>query len=231
MKKLINGIIDFRQKSIKEYRSRFANLALRQSPDTLFIACCDSRVVPNTFASSDPGDLLVLRNIGNLVPPYHPNNVIDPSLAAAIEFSLIDLKVANIIICGHSDCGAMHALIENNETPCSSLPHLNSWLKHAHPSYLRLKNSPCNREENNSTCNALSKVNVLEQLDNLKTYPLVREHLQKNQLGLHGWWFDLATANVYHYHHDHKKFTLIDEKETEGILAALKSGGQSPPKT
>lgn len=221
MRKLIKGIVDFRKNLLKEYCNKFAKLALRQSPDTLFVACCDSRVVPNTFASSDPGDLFVLRNIGNLIPPCcckSPGNCkIDTSVAAAIEFSMLDLEVQDIVICGHSECGAMQTLIDNAAKDACSLPSLNAWLEYAASSYERFKNS-VSKTNDLSPCNLLSRINVLQQLDNLKTYPLVMERLQSNKLRIHGWWFDLATANVYHYNLDSEEFVLIDEKEAKNIL-------------
>src|SRR5260221_13880361 len=112
MKKLVKGIIDFRRKGLPGYREKFGHLALGQSPDTLFIACSDSRVVPNLFASANPGDLFVIRNVGNLIPPCGPRgrSLSDESEAAAIEFAIETLKITDIIVCGHSECGAMRAL-------------------------------------------------------------------------------------------------------------------------
>src|SRR5260221_6050909 len=113
MKKLVKGIIDFRRKGLPGYREKFGHLALGQSPDTLFIACSDSRVVPNTFASADPGDLFVIRNVGNLIAPADPSGLSpsDESEGAAIEFAVLTLGVRDIIVCGHSECGAMQAAL------------------------------------------------------------------------------------------------------------------------
>src|SRR3989344_7005564 len=113
MKKLILGIVEFRNNVQESYREAFGKLATGQAPDTLFIACSDSRVVPNTFASTNPGDLFVLRNVGNLVPPCdkHGLSTSDESEAAAIEYSIETLGVTNIIVCGHSECAAMRALV------------------------------------------------------------------------------------------------------------------------
>jgi carbonic anhydrase len=230
MKKLIAGIIDFRKKSLNEYRNKFSNLALRQSPDVLFVACCDSRVVPNVFASSDPGDLFVLRNIGNMIPSYHHQPQVscqvDVSVAATIEFSLLNLNVQDIVICGHSDCGAMQTLIENDGKVTCSFSALNKWLEYVTPSYKRFKN--CALKNTNLTpCNLLSRINVLQQLDNLKTYPLVRERLQNNSLRISGWWFDLATADVYHYDQKSEHFVLIDEKEAMDMLKTYTKNARS----
>src|SRR3954468_4830459 len=112
MKKLLNGIVDFRKNVRPLVKDTFAQLALGQRPDTLFIACSDSRVVPNLFASSDPGDLFVIRNVGNLIPPCGEDGMSssDESEAAAIEFALMALPVEQIVVCGHSECGAMNML-------------------------------------------------------------------------------------------------------------------------
>src|SRR3954447_12066587 len=111
MRKLIKGIVEFRRDARPEYREKFAKLALGQRPDTLFVACSDSRVVPNTFASTDPGDLFVLRNVGNIIPPE--NDAAVPAAAgaaAAVQFAVRNLGVTDAVVCGHSDCGAMKAL-------------------------------------------------------------------------------------------------------------------------
>src|SRR5947207_10580140 len=117
MKKLVQGIVEFRRNVRPDYRDRFARWALGEAPYTLFIACSDSRVVPNLFASADPGDLFVIRNVGNLIPPAGSDGVSpsDASEAAAIEFALVNLAVTDIVVCGHSECDAMHALLNGRE--------------------------------------------------------------------------------------------------------------------
>lgn len=223
MKKLVKGIVEFREKSLQEYREKFSKLVYGQSPDVLFIACCDSRVVPNTFASTDPGDLFVVRNIGNLVPPYHEitcNEPTDISVSAAIEFSLNNLQVADIVICGHSECGAMmsftHQPVPRSEQSC-----LHAWLQYAAPSYERYKQTHANKQTPLAPHNGLSQINVLQQLDHLKTYPVVKNRLDQGKLRLHGWWFDLATADVYQHEQDSDAFELIDKEHAERILEGL----------
>lgn len=206
MKKLIRGIIDFRQHSLQEYRAKFARLAAGQSPDTLFIACCDSRVVPNTFASTDPGDLFVVRNIGNIVPPYGNGHSCDVSTAAAIEFSVLNLNVPDIVICGHSECAAMRSFID------SPLPDgqqaLNAWLEFAVPSVKRWRDAK-QLNPHLTAHNHLSQINVLQQLAHLSSYPYVAERIAAGTLRLHGWWFDLATADVHQYDNAAQQFSLI----------------------
>jgi carbonic anhydrase len=214
MKKLIQGIVEFRKNLSEESRSLFAKLALGQKPDTLFIACSDSRVVPNLFASTNPGDLFVLRNIGNLVPPSDSSDH-DNSASAVIEFSIFNLSVSDIIVCGHSECGAMQALSQGLDI--SSCPHVSSWLKFGQESVKRVRNgfviNPSLSEHNQ-----ISQVNVLQQMEHIKSYSFIQDRIKKKELRVHGWWFDIAQADVYCYEQDLNQFVLIDEKEGNIIL-------------
>lgn len=217
MQKLIQGIVDFRKNLTHECREMFSQLALGQKPDALFIACSDSRVVPNLFASTNPGDLFVLRNIGNLIPPVS-SQISDNSVSAVIEFSVHTLNVSNIIICGHSECGAMKALSQGVDKQCC--PGLNSWLKHGEESLMKVREgniiNPALSEENQ-----VSQINVLQQMEHIASYPFIRERLEKKLLRLHGWWFDIAQADVYCYEESNHQFVLIDENEAKLILERL----------
>jgi carbonic anhydrase len=217
MKKLIQGIIDFRRHMQKDYRESFGRLATGQSPDTLFIACSDSRVVPNTFASTNPGDLFVLRNVGNLIPPCGCHGVSsgDEAEAAAIEYSVQTLKVSSVIVCGHSECAAMKALINNRETVVA--PHLKSWLRHGDAALSRLQ-AGLSPDPSLSLHNQLSQLNVLLQMEHVKSYPAVQNAICNANLSIYGWWFDIANADVYSYNKTLKKFVLIDELEAARML-------------
>ena len=220
MKKLIRGIVEFRRRLRPEYRETFARLALGQSPDALFIACSDSRVVPNLFASTEPGDLFVIRNPGNLIAPCGENgrSPSDESEAAAIEFSTLALGVTDVIVCGHSECGAMRALVEGKrDLPA---PHLYSWLRHAEGALGEIR-SGASPTAGLSPHNQLSQLNVLHQLDHLRTYPVVRECLEAGRLRLHGWWFDIAQAEVFAYEEEAGRFVVIDEAEADRLLKRL----------
>jgi carbonic anhydrase len=220
MKKLINGIVAFRQKYQKEYREAFGKLATGQFPDTLFIACSDSRVVPNTFASTDPGDLFVLRNVGNLVPPCGDHGISsgDESEAAAIEYAIRNLNVRNIIVCGHSECGAMRAIIDDRERVQS--PNLRSWLRHGDTAMDQLQ-SGLALDESITPHNQLSQLNVLLQLEHIKSYPIVGKRLKDKTIALHGLWFDIEKADVYAYEEEWNKFVLIDETEATRLLSRV----------
>jgi carbonic anhydrase len=211
MKKLLRGIVDFRERVRPSYRDVFSRLALGQSPDSLFIACSDSRVVPNLFASTDPGDLFVVRNPANLIAPADEDgkSVSDESEAAAIEFAVMSLKVKDIIVCGHSECGGIRALCQGRHAV--QVPHLRSWLRHAEPALERHRRGERLATAPGQWINEVSQLNVLEQLRNLESYPVVREAVAQGELRLHGWWFDIEAAEVLAYDPQAKAFVVIDD--------------------
>ena len=208
MRKLIQGIVDFRKNLREENRELFAQLALGQKPDALFIACSDSRVVPNLFASTNPGDLFVLRNIANLVPPA-TCSIQDNSASAILEFSIFTLKVANIIVCGHSECGGMLALLHGIDA--HSCPHVEAWLQYGKPSLHKL-NQGHTLNPSLLRHNQLSQLNVIQQIEHIKSYPFIQRLLREKKLQIHGWWFDIAHADVYCYEEKPHRFVLIDEE-------------------
>jgi carbonic anhydrase len=227
VKKLIRGIVQFRKNVRDGYQEAFGRLALGQSPDTLFIACSDSRVVPNTFASTDPGDLFVHRNVGNLIPPCggnHGLSVNDLSEAAAVEFSVLLLAVSSIVVCGHSECGAMKAILAGRES--LDLPNLRDWLQHGEPALKNLQSGKSLSPEL-TPANQLSQLNVLSQMEHVKSYPAVQKRIQEGKLQVHGWWFDIAKADVYAFEEEMNQFVLIDEQEADRIIRRLEKTGQT----
>jgi carbonic anhydrase len=220
VKKIIQGIVEFRRDKREAYKTNFGGLAKGQSPDALFIACSDSRVQPNTFASTEPGDVFVLRNVGNLIPPCGKDGFSssDESEAAAIEFSVLSLNVSSIIVCGHSECGAMHALTNDREKV--QMPNLKSWLRHGDRAVEQLQNG-MTLNPSLTKVNQLSQLNVLLQIENIKTYPVVRKRLDNGTLSIQGWWFDITRADVYAYETELNKFVLIDEEEAKKLIDRL----------
>ena len=222
MKKLIRGIVDFRKNVRPGVKDVFARLALGQRPDTLFIACSDSRVVPNLFASSDPGDLFVVRNVGNLIPPCgaspesgeNPRNRRHPTAARPAHHRHYRLR--------HSECGAMDALLRGRAQ--ASSPSLKNWLRHADGSLQRL-DSAALRAAGIERHNRLSQLNLVEQIEHLRTYPVVRERVLSGALQLHGWWFDIREADVYAYAAGDGAFHLIDEDYARVLLGRRESRG------
>jgi carbonic anhydrase len=220
MKKLIRGLLDFQLNARPGYRDVFAKLANGQSPDCLFISCADSRVVPNLLVTTDPGDLFVVRNVGNMVPPSDAqgNSMGDQSEPAALEFSLRHLTVEDIVICGHSGCGAMKAVLAGGVGP--ETPNLAQWLTHGEAGLRTLKDgSPVG--EGLPEHDRLSQLNVLQQLEHIKTYPMVQERLAAGTIRLHGWWFDIATAQVHVWRAAQGRFIAMDELVGEALLREL----------
>lgn len=214
MKNLIQGIVDFRKNLTEEHRKLFAKLALGQKPDALFIACSDSRVVPNLFASTNPGDVFVLRNIGNLVPPISSQEK-DTSAVAALEFSIFSLNVSDIIVCGHSECGAMQALAHSSDM--CHCGHLSSWLQYGKEALEKVR-SGHTIDSSLSEVNQISQMNVLQQMQHITSYPFVQERIRAKKLRMHGWWFDIARAEVHYYCSRERRFVVIDEQEAKLIL-------------
>jgi len=218
VKKLLNGIVDFRKNVRPAVKDTFALLALGQRPDTLFIACSDSRVVPNLFASTEPGDMFVIRNVGNLIPAYQSDAPQDPlfgSEAAAIQFGLANLPITDVIVCGHSECGAIGALARGEAHEES--PAFSCWLRHGAGSLRKLQ-AGARLGSHLERHNQLAQINVLEQLEHLKTYPAVSQRLAGGSLRLHGWYFDIKEANVYEYEPSEGRFHLIDEAYAGTLL-------------
>lgn len=215
MKKLVRGILDFRKNVLPHRRELFARLANGQAPDVLFITCSDSRVAPNWFASTDPGDLFVVRNVGNLVPPDDDGSGTDHSVAAAIDFAVNTLNVSDIVVCGHSGCGAMQAIHNGIDKLPST--NLKNWLTFAEKD-LRNKNTEIIESSDLRPEDKLSQQNVINQIENLKTYHKIKERMKLGQLKLHAWWFDIARAGVYAFNHRTHQFVLVDDDEVKALF-------------
>lgn len=223
MQKLIQGILDFKKNLSEEERNRFATLALGQKPDALFVACSDSRVAPNVFVSTNPGDLFVVRNPGNFILPFQPHHhehqghFIDSGVAALL-FALQYLTIKDIIICGHSECGAIKLLSEESTSCTHAETHHNSsplrtYLEQGASKLLNSNDTTFLVEPYYSSSlsleNRLSQKNTLLQLEHLKSYPLVRERLEQGTLSIHAWWFDIAKAEVSAFNKDSNTFLPI----------------------
>lgn len=220
MRRLIAGIVEFRERQLSKYAERFRALALAQSPDTLMVTCSDSRVVPDLLASTHPGDLFTMRNVGNLVPPATAEGISigDVSEASAIEYAVLILKVAHIVVCGHSECGAMKAVMARNPRP--DAPNLEKWLHHASTAAFRLEHEgPL--EAALQPHDQLSQLNVLVQLEHLMSYPIVRAKVAAGTLHLNGWWFDIATGTMCSYERTSRSFAVIDRQVAEQLISHL----------
>ena len=193
MQKLIAGIHHFQANVFGSEPEFYARLAEGQSPETLFITCSDSRINPNLITNTRPGELFILRNAGNIVPPYGAAN---GGEGATIEYAVAALGVKDIIVCGHSHCGAMKGLLDS--AGLDDLPAVRSWLGHAETTrrvirenYTHLSGQPL--------VTATVQENVLAQLENLRTHPSVAARLARGALHLHGWVYKIETGQVFAY--------------------------------
>lgn len=207
MQRLIQGIHTFQEETFKPLHQLFERLAEGQSPETLFITCSDSRIDPNLLTKSKPGDLFIIRNAGNIIPAHSAAH--NGGEAATIEFAVSVLGVKDIIICGHSHCGAMKAIL-HPET-ITELPILTSWLGHAETTRRIVKDN-YQHLEGDKLLTATTEENVLVQLENLRTLPAVASRLVKGDLHLHGWVYKIETGEVFAYDPAVGQFTSVTDQ-------------------
>ncbi|XXF78789.1 carbonic anhydrase [Myxococcaceae bacterium GXIMD 01537] len=203
--RLIQGHSEFRQGFFHHERELFEVLAKgAQAPLALMISCCDARVVPDLITSAEPGDLFVVRNIANIVPRFDKENR-NQSVGAAIEYAVHVLKVPHIVICGHTGCGGIQAIAEGPEKLADEMPTLANWLHAARSLHDRLTSVGHGRTTED-LARQLVFENVVVQLENLLTYPVVTRALDEDRLELHGWVYDLADASLRVYHPETNSF-------------------------
>lgn len=194
MQKLVHGIHLFRNGEFRSKRELFRSLAQGQKPAALFITCSDSRINPNLLTQTDPGDLFVLRNAGNIIPaaPTACGGEI-----ATIEFAIVALGIRDVIVCGHSDCGAMKGLMDP-DAMSPDMPSVTAWLEHARRT-AEIIDSEYGHLTGQEKLMATIEENVLVQIENLKSHPFIEERLARGDLNLHGWVYKFATGEVFNY--------------------------------
>jgi carbonic anhydrase len=203
MDEIIAGVHTFQRDVYPRYRELFEKLAAGQSPEALVITCSDSRVDPFLFTNAQPGQLFVLRNAGNIVPKY---DGIVGGVTATIEFAVVGLRVPNIIVCGHSGCGAIRGLL-HPET-LNEMPHVADWLsRHAEPVREILAKS--GRLNGPEELPQAVDANVLVQLENLRAHPCVEKALADGRVKLHGWVYDIASGAIRAYDEKWQQFVAL----------------------
>lgn len=200
MEKLIKGIANFKKKSFEERKELFKALATGQSPEVLFITCSDSRIDPNLITQTDPGDLFICRNAGNIVPPHSMNT---GGITASIEFAVEVLGVTDVVVCGHTDCGAMKGAMDMDSV--KSLPHVSNWLGHSRAAFARVKAR--HGEVTKDHIMEMIQENVLLQLKHLETHPSVASKLATDKIKMHGWVYDIESGEITC--HDSNKGSFI----------------------
>jgi carbonic anhydrase len=208
MDKLFRGIMEFRREEFERHRELFLELGRRQKPHTLFIGCSDSRVVPNLITGSAPGELFIVRNVANIVPPYRKTEEY-VATTSAVEYAVLSLGVDTIVVCGHSNCGGC-AILNKPAEELTHLPHVRKWLEVSYEvkgrvDRLMTGDTPEEREW------LTEQVNVLVQMKNLLTYPYVREKYERNELKILGWHYLIETGEIYNFNDETQLFELITD--------------------
>lgn len=206
MDKLFRGIMEFRREEFERHRELFRELGRQQKPHTLFIGCSDSRVVPNLITGSAPGELFIVRNVANIVPPYRSTEEY-VATTSAVEYAVLSLGVDTIVVCGHSNCGGC-AILNKPEEELVHLPHVRKWLEVSHEvkgrvDRLMTGDTPEEREW------LTEQINVLVQMKNLLTYPYVRERYERGALKIFGWHYLIETGEIYNFNDETQLFELI----------------------
>jgi carbonic anhydrase len=189
MRDIINGFLRFQKDIFPARKELFKTLATGQTPKALFISCSDSRMVPELVTQREPGELFVIRNAGNIVPSFGPE---PGGVSATVEYAVAQLKVSDIVICGHSDCGAMKAV-----ATCACLDHMPAvkhWLNYADAA--RMINESKHHANENERIAGMVRENVIAQLNNIRTHPSVALALAQGRLTLHGWVYDIESGSI-----------------------------------
>lgn len=179
-----------------------------QSPKALFIGCSDSRVIPDLMVQSDPGDLFVIRNVGNFVPPYKPDEDFHAT-ASGIEYAVSILKVKEIIICGHTHCGACSSLYEVLDDP--SLIHTKKWLELGESAKTNAILSLGVNAPKEELLRLTEKLSIMKQIDNILTYPIIKKRFENGTLSIHGWYYDIETGNIDYYNAETYEFLPLKD--------------------
>lgn len=215
MPKIAAGVVKFQRDNYPKRQELFEQLSTGQSPEALFITCSDSRISPNLITSTEPGELFICRNAGNIVPPH---TVHTGGMTASIEYAVAALKVPHIIICGHTECGAMKGV--TNLEALSEMPHVREWLGYSRAAYQVAKESGADFDSD-AGMKSLIEQNVLLQLQHLKTHPYVAARLASGALTLHGWVYDIKTGDVSAWNPDTNEFEQVADRYAEMVREYL----------
>ena len=202
MQKIINGYLQFKESGFKERKDLFAKLSNSQSPEVLFITCSDSRIDPNLITQTEPGDLFVIRNAGNIVPPH---TVESDGIVASVEFAVVGLGVKHIVICGHSNCGAMKGAL--NTSGLSDLPKVRGWLNYCSEAVTIVQSR--DRNLKSDELNSVTQENVLLQIKRLEQYPEISKRLASGKIEIHGWVYGIGEGIIRYFNQEKQTFVEL----------------------
>lgn len=211
MPKFAAGVIKFQRDVFPHKKALFERLAKGQSPEALFITCSDSRIETGMITQTDPGELFICRNAGNIVPPHDTHT---GAMTASIEFAVAALKVPHIVVCGHTHCGAMKGAL--NLGALDSMPHVRDWLSHTRAAVEIVEEIGVEMTED-ERLQALTEHNVLIQLNHLRTHPAVAKALALGRVELHGWVYDIERGEVLAYDETTRIFLPVAERYAASV--------------
>jgi carbonic anhydrase len=206
MPKFAAGIVRFQNEVYPEKRELFEKLSQGQEPEALFITCSDSRIETAMITQTNPGDLFICRNAGNIVPPHTSHT---GGMTASIEFAVAALKVPHIVVCGHTECGAMKGAM--NTGGLDALPHIKEWLGYSKAAVDIVKEVGKDKSEQARMAMLLEQ-NVILQLQHLRTHPTVATALAMGTVELHGWVYDIKTGGVSAYDEATNSFVPVNDR-------------------
>lgn len=217
MQKLVNGLAKFKKEGFVENKELFDTLASGQQPEALLITCSDSRIDPSLITQTRPGELFIIRNAGNVVPPHITRG---GGVTASIEFAIKALGVQHVIVCGHSDCGAVKGAIKQADEPnaLQGLPQVSNWLGHCSAAVekVRARHGSMSLER----LQEVTRENVLLQLTHLESHPAVAAGLASGKLELHAWVYDIGKGSVECYDAERKAFVPAEERYSDLMQAS-----------
>lgn len=212
MQQLVRGVHYFQNIGYQQHKKLFERLKDSQSPEACFITCADSRIDPNLITHSQPGQLFIVRNVGNVIPCYGTSN---NGELAAVEFAVMELGIEDIIVCGHSSCGAMKAVVSQmSQQAPTRTPSVMNWLRHADAT-LQILREHYGHLKGDALVKAAAEENVLVQLEHLRTLPVIAARIASGKVRLHGWMYKIDTGDIFHYDSDEGQFVKFGGPDSE----------------
>lgn len=221
MQQLVQGVHHFQKIGFREREELFGRLQHGQNPEACLITCVDSRIVPNLITNTEPGELFIVRNVGNVIPCYGTSN---NGELAAVEYAIMELGIQDLIVCGHTGCGAMQALVTTPLAPTNSrTPLVSHWLRHADAT-LAIIREHYQHLEGQALVNAAAEENVLVQLEHLRTLPAVASRVSTGRIRLHGWMYKIDSGEVFYYESEVGQFVKFGASETSSAQGLAIAG-------
>jgi len=211
MQQLVQGVHYFQNIGFREREQLFARLHSGQDPEACMITCADSRIVPNLITNSEPGQLFIVRNVGNIIPCFGTSN---NGELAAVEYAIVELGIKDLVVCGHTGCGAMQALVNSLDGQAvTRTPQVAHWLRHAEAT-LEIMREHYRHLSGPALANAAAEENVLVQLEHLRTLPAIASRISSGQVRLHGWMYKIESGEVFYYESEVGQFVKFGGEHT-----------------